>query len=186
VRPWYEEVFRHGSRAVAAELGYWLRLAGHDVPIVDVDHPYAHLAAGRWREAAAAWERAGCPYEQALALSASDSADDVMAAVSLADTIGAGALGRLLRERLRTLGVTRVPRGPAPSTRENPAGLTNRQIEVLRLLAAGLTNAEIAAQLVLSVRTVDTHVAAILDKLGAPTRRDATRRAAELGLLPST
>ncbi|MBX6752069.1 MAG: LuxR family transcriptional regulator [Micromonosporaceae bacterium] len=186
VRPWYEEVFRYGSRSVAAELGYWLRLAGHDVPIVAVDHPYAHLAAGRWREAAAAWERARCPFEQALALAASESPDDVMAAVSLADAIGAGALGRLLRERLRSLGVARVPRGPVPSTRENPAGLTNRQIEVLRLLAAGLTNAEIAARLVLSVRTVDTHVAAILDKLGAPTRRDATRRAAELGLLTST
>jgi len=186
VRPWYEEVYRYGSPSMAAEAGYWLRLAGHDVPLIQVDHPYAHLAAGRWRAAAAAWERAGCPFEQALALSASDAADDVVAALSLGDALGAAPLGRMLRDRLRSLGVARVPRGPATSTRENPAGLTNRQVEVLRLLAAGLTNAEIADRLVLSVRTVDTHVAAILAKLDAPTRRDAARRAAELGLLTPT
>jgi DNA-binding NarL/FixJ family response regulator len=51
------------------------------------------------------------------------------------------------------------------------------------LLAEGLTNAEIAARLVLSVRTVDTHVAAILNKLGARTRRDAAARAKAVGLL---
>lgn len=44
---------------------------------------------------------------------------------------------------------------------------------MLALLADGLTNAEIADRLVLSMRTVDTHVAAILDRLGARTRREA-------------
>ena len=76
-----------------------------------------------------------------------------------------------------------MPRGPASSTRDNPAGLTDRQVEVLRLLADGLTNSEIASRLVLSVRTVDTHVATILGKLDVSTRRDAARRAADLGLL---
>jgi DNA-binding NarL/FixJ family response regulator len=61
--------------------------------------------------------------------------------------------------------------------------LTSRQTDVVALLAEGLTNAEIAARLVLSVRTVDTHVAAILDKLDARTRRDAAARAKALGLL---
>lgn len=54
---------------------------------------------------------------------------------------------------------------------------------MLRLLSEGLTNAEIAARLVLSIRTVDTHVGAILDKLDAKTRRDAAARAKALGLL---
>ncbi|MCI3242769.1 helix-turn-helix transcriptional regulator [Streptomyces sp. 7R016] len=53
----------------------------------------------------------------------------------------------------------------------------------MRLLAQGLTNAEIAARLVVSVRTVDNHVRAVLDKLDAPTRRHAAARAEELGLL---
>jgi DNA-binding NarL/FixJ family response regulator len=67
-------------------------------------------------------------------------------------------------------------------TRENPAGLTDRQLEVLRLLARGLTNGEIATQLVLSVRTVDRHVAEILAKLGAASRRQAAARAETLGI----
>ena len=75
-----------------------------------------------------------------------------------------------------------MPRGPQPATRRNPAGLTGRQVEILRLLAEGRTNAEIAAELVLSVRTVDHHVSALLQKLGVTTRRDVTAAAERLGL----
>jgi DNA-binding NarL/FixJ family response regulator len=75
-----------------------------------------------------------------------------------------------------------VPRGPQPATRANPGGLTDRQTEILRLLARGLTNAEIAARLVVSVRTVDHHVSAVLQKLGVARRRDAVAEAARLGL----
>jgi DNA-binding CsgD family transcriptional regulator len=46
-----------------------------------------------------------------------------------------------------------------------------------------MTNAEIAGQLILSVRTVDSHVAAALEKLGSRTRREAVARAAGLGIL---
>ena len=80
------------------------------------------------------------------------------------------------------LGVARIPRGPRPQTRDNAAGLTERQHEVVGLLAQGLSNAEIAQRLVVSVRTVDHHVAAELGKLGVTSRRHAARRAAELGL----
>lgn len=79
--------------------------------------------------------------------------------------------------------MTRIPRGPADDTRANPAGLTARQVDVLRLLARGYTNAQIAGELVISARTVDSHVAAVLDKLGAPDRRAAAARAADLGVL---
>ena len=77
--------------------------------------------------------------------------------------------------------MTRVPRRRAASTRAHPAGLTDRQPDVLALLADGLTNAEIADRLVLSVRTVDSHVAAILDRLGVRTRREAAAPALKLG-----
>jgi DNA-binding NarL/FixJ family response regulator len=59
-------------------------------------------------------------------------------------------------------------------------GLTDRQVDVLRLVADGLTNVQIADRLVVSVRTVDSHVAAILAKLGVPTRQDAARLAPEV------
>jgi DNA-binding NarL/FixJ family response regulator len=68
---------------------------------------------------------------------------------------------------LRERGVRGLPRGPRPATRENPAGLTPRQLEVLELLAEGMRDSEIAARLVLSERTVGHHVGAILRKLGA-------------------
>jgi len=61
------------------------------------------------------------------------------------------------------------------STRTNPAGLTNREMEVLKLVRDGLTDAEIAQQLVISVETVGHHVGSILAKLGAKSRREAGR-----------
>ena len=72
------------------------------------------------------------------------------------------------------------PRGPQPATRANPAGLTGRQVDVLELLAEGLTNAEIAARLVVSTRTVDHHVSAILTRLGLSSRREVARIATRL------
>jgi DNA-binding NarL/FixJ family response regulator len=74
----------------------------------------------------------------------------------------------------------RVRRGPLSSTRVHPAGLTPRQAEVLALVAEGLTNADIAGRLIVSPRTVEHHVEAILAKLGVPSRREAARRHADL------
>jgi DNA-binding CsgD family transcriptional regulator len=105
------------------------------------------------------------------------------AARDLAVQLGARPLAALVRGELRARGVSRIPRGPVGRTRAHPAGLTARQAEVLRRLGQGRTNAQIASELVVSVRTVDSHVAALLGKLGARDRRDAAARAAELGLL---
>ncbi|HEY2242429.1 MAG TPA: AAA family ATPase [Streptosporangiaceae bacterium] len=182
--PVYQDTARRRDLAQQAELGYWLTVAGEPEP-VSGDHPYALLASGRWREAAAVWATAGCPYERALALTQSPDQEDLLAALAILDDLGARPLASRVRARLRALGVSRIPRGPVEETRASPAGLTARQTGVLRLLVQGHTNAEIARELVLSVRTVDTHVAAVLAKLGARDRREAAARAAELGVLSS-
>ena len=61
----------------------------------------------------------------------------------------------------------------------HPEGLTPREVEVLRLLADGLTNPQIAERLVVSLPTVNTHVAALFNKLGVNSRSAATRYAVE-------
>ena len=114
-------------------------------------------------------------------LSLLDDEESLAEAIEIARDLGAEPLTRRVAGRMRELGL-RVPRGPREATRANPAGLTARQLEVLVLLAEGLTNAEIAERLVVSPRTAEHHVAAVLRKLGAATRRDAARRASELGL----
>jgi len=70
-----------------------------------------------------------------------------------------------------------VPRGPRPTTAAHVAGLTARQAEILAMVGAGMSNAEIAERLVVSVRTVDHHVSAVLAKLGVTNRRQAAEMA---------
>ena len=72
----------------------------------------------------------------------------------------------------------------APAEPETyPAGLSAREAEVLRLVAAGLTNAEVGEKLFLSSRTVDWHLGSIYRKVGVHSRTEATRFALEHDLL---
>jgi DNA-binding CsgD family transcriptional regulator len=174
---------RPGAVPVLAEVLRYRARAGVAVPeLPDCPEPWASGLRGDWAAAAAGWAQIGDPYEHALELAGSGAPKPTLQAVRLLDELGATAAAALARARLRELGVSRMPRGPHATTRANPAGLTSRQLEVLALLADGHTNADIAARLVLSVRTVDHHVATIFDKLDVSTRRAAARRAAELGL----
>ena len=171
---------RRGAERYRGELLRYLRRAGHAAAPFDGCPPeYAAGLRGDWRAAAAAWERIGDPYERALELAESGEVQPTLEALRVLDALGAKPAARLVRVRLRGLGVQRVPRGPLPATRLNPAGLTERQLDVLGLLADGLTNAEIADRLVVSVRTIDHHVSAILDKLDVRTRQEAARAAAQ-------
>jgi DNA-binding CsgD family transcriptional regulator/tetratricopeptide (TPR) repeat protein len=178
VEPVHADARRLGAITMRVELDYWLVRAGVPVTPVASCHPYALQARGQWREAAAAWREAGCPYEHAAALAESRDPADLLAALGTLDALQAEPLARRVRRRLRELGVSSIPRGPLTTTRENPGGLTERQLEVARLLGAGLTNQEIAARLVLSVRTVENHVAAVLGKLGVRNRHDVAGRVA--------
>ena len=164
------------------ELAYWRWKAGAlDRPPEIAAEPFRLQVAGAWKEAAAAWFSYGCPYEAARALSESTDEVALREALVTFDGLGAVPASRMTRQILRSLGAS-VPRGPRHTTRENPAQLTARELEVLGLVAAGLRNAEIADRLVVSRRTVDHHVSAILRKLGARTRGEAIAAAGRLGL----
>ena len=69
-------------------------------------------------------------------------------------------------------------------TQQKSLGITERELEVLSLVADGLSNREIAAQLFVSENTIKTHCARTFDKLGAARRTQAVQRGKELGLLP--
>ncbi|MFN0029005.1 MAG: response regulator [Acidimicrobiales bacterium] len=83
-----------------------------------------------------------------------------------------------------SLGAALLAREVATARPGGPGGeLSEREVEVLRLIAAGLTNAEIAAKLHVSVRTVETHRAHIHQKLDVRTRAELVRVAREAGVL---
>jgi DNA-binding CsgD family transcriptional regulator/tetratricopeptide (TPR) repeat protein len=178
-----EEIQATGRRVGwGARLIGWAALAG-----IDVDHdealppPHAAMRRRDWRAAAVAFGEVGWEYDRALMLSLLDEESALGEAIEIARALGAEPLAKRIARRLRELGF-RVPPGPRETTRAHPAGLTARQVEVLALLVDGLTNAEIAQRLVVSPRTAEHHVAAVLTKLGATTRREAARRASELRL----
>ncbi|MGE5620057.1 MAG: response regulator [Sphingomonadaceae bacterium] len=82
----------------------------------------------------------------------------------------------------------RLPQDPAEQTRpdqgtESPDRLTERERQVLKLMAEGYTNQEIAGRLVISVKTVETHRANIMEKLGVRTRAELVRYALSRGML---
>jgi DNA-binding NarL/FixJ family response regulator len=117
-----------------------------------------------------------------MAWSDSAAPADRIRAVEMLDQLGAVGTADRLRGALRRDGVPQVPARPRVSTRSNPAGLTNRQLDVAKLVARGFTNAEIATRLYISPKTADHHVSALLTKLGVTNRRAVVVQAEELGL----
>ena len=176
-----ENGWRRGRFAL--RLAGWAAVAGVDIELDwPASGPYAAMMRRDWRTAADEFGALGWTYDRALMLSLLDDEPALSEALETARGLGAEPLTRRLAERMRDLGA-RVPQGPRRKTRDNPAGLTARQLEVLALIADGFTNAEIADRLVVSPRTAEHHVAAVLTKLGARTRREAARRASELRLI---
>jgi LuxR family transcriptional regulator, maltose regulon positive regulatory protein len=92
-------------------------------------------------------------------------------------------LARLLRAFDEPHTVAHAGRGGAAGVPGLVEQLTDRELEVLGLLAAGRSNQRIAQELVVSLDTVKKHVGHLLDKLGAANRTEAVARARELGLL---
>jgi DNA-binding CsgD family transcriptional regulator len=173
-----------GARGIVGELALWRRRAGiAEETALDVAEPYARQLAGDWEGAAAQWAAIGRPYDEALALADGDGAARRRALDQLHE-LGAVPAAAIVARSLRARGARGLRRGPRRTTRDNPANLTPREVEVLALVELGLRNRQIADRLFLSAKTVDHHVGAILRKLGVHTRGEAGAAARRLGLAP--
>ena len=188
LRAVYDQLLLQRSQSWAlADVALWLRILGDEVKIpaaVAARVFPVHLAHidGDWRKAAQAWGEIGCPFEQAIALSGGDEADQ-REALAQFDRLGAVPAAQRLRRAMREAGARSVPSGPRTARRNDPAGLTPRQNQVLRLLAEGLSNTEIAERLQTSAKTAEHHVGAILAVFEAPSRLRAVQIARERGLI---
>lgn len=173
------------TRAMFAELASWRQIlsAGSDAgDTAGMAAPYRMLLAGDWQGAAAVWADLNAPYERALALAQGDEPAQ-RAALEIFETLGAKPVASHVREIMRRNGVIRIARGPRQTTRANSAGLTQRQMEVLQLIERGFSNKRIAEHLTISPKTVDHHVSAVLGKLDAISRGEATAAARDSGLI---
>ncbi|MEO0467339.1 MAG: AAA family ATPase [Pseudomonadota bacterium] len=158
------------------------RLGGPDSQPCSVDYPKPiklelggdHAAAGQ------AWDELGMPYAASLArLASADHALMSTAFSDLHDMQAEGALrcaSRLVDQA--GLKVTRPSRkrGPYKAARTHPLGLTQREQDVLALLADGFSNKEISDRMSRSTRTVEHHVSSVLGKLGVSNRMAAMLR----------
>jgi DNA-binding CsgD family transcriptional regulator len=171
-------IWAHGVRVN----GWWLwREAGLEIP-ADMGGPIGLQLHGDWLSAARIWGELGLPYHRAMALIDGDEPAR-REAFAILEKLGAAATIERCREMLAERGVRGIPRGPRAATRSNPMGLTDREVEILRLLEEGLANAQISRRLHRSEKTVGHHVSAILAKLGAATRQEAAHIARSKGLL---
>ena len=179
----YELGLKHADSWIQGELAFWLWRHGRlDHVPARVARPFALQMAGDWQAAAQAWEEIGCPYEQAMALADSDAEGPLRTALEIFERLDAAPMAAIVRRKLRASGVRSIPRGAQERTRQNPCGMTNRQLRVLGLLVEGRRNADIARRLFVAEKTVDHHVSAVLAKLGVRSRGEAVAAATKLGL----
>ena len=143
-----------------------------------------------WDAAATAWETLGQPYPLAYALlraaaaTAAADRDAVASRLQRAADLAGQLHARLLLQQISNvarrarIGIT----GTSPAGAAAPFGLTGREMQVLRLVAAGRANREIAAELFISPKTASVHVSNILGKLGVASRGEAAAAAHRLHL----
>jgi DNA-binding CsgD family transcriptional regulator/tetratricopeptide (TPR) repeat protein len=167
------------------ELGTWLRRAGHGDVVAgeSAAEPFASMLRNDPLAAAAGFVRMGCPYEAAMALVDSDATSSLRQALVTFQNLGARPMSAIVVERLRSRGVRVGTSDHASASHGAPTALTEREHQVVRLVAAGFTNPQIAANLYISRKTAEHHVSNILVKLGVTTRTEAATVAVRLGII---
>jgi DNA-binding CsgD family transcriptional regulator len=173
--------------ALACAIGETALLAGDAATAADQIARAAELH----RELDMPYERAQVSLRAGVACAAAGRRDQALEllgdAYRIARRMGARPLAAEAAREVALLGESVSRRlGVRASADASGAGLSRREVEVLRLLAAARTNREIAEELVLSRRTVDMHVRNILRKLDCRSRVEAASRAGELGLLAAS
>jgi ATP/maltotriose-dependent transcriptional regulator MalT len=157
-------------------------MAAHARGAVELAEGDARAALGSLRRAVEAWRQVEAPYEAARVRVLAG-----LACRAVGDDDGAGLELDAARAIFEQLGaapdlarVDAITKG-APSG--HPHGLTPRELQVLRVVAAGKTNKAIAAELFVSEKTIDRHVSNIFNKLDVPSRAAATAYAYEHKLI---
>ncbi len=174
---------RSGIEQEKKELAFWMKKAGrHFTPLKEEESIYDLNIAVEELNAAAFWNKSGCPYEEALVMFEGKD-DDKRKAIAIISDLGAIAVYEKMKQEMRNLGIKNIPRGIRNSTRSNEALLTGREMEILQLLKEDLQNKEIAAKLYISPKTVDHHISSILFKLDAHSRSKAVAEAIRRGVL---
>ncbi|UBV45366.1 AAA family ATPase (plasmid) [Deinococcus taeanensis] len=179
----YPLASRHHHPWFMGELAYWQWKAGHAVAAHDLAEPYALQMAGRWQDAAQLWTQLNCPYEAARAFAEGHTEAALKQALGLFESLGARPAATHVTQQLRQLGVKGPFRAPREAAGPDPARVTPREMQVLRLLHQGLRDAEIARELGMSTKTAGHHVSSLLSKLAVRNRMEAVREGDRLGLI---
>jgi len=166
----------NAAKAAAFAEDFWLRGKYEEAIRTEIQAIEGYRKQGLLVEEALLLRRLGLMYASAQEFSSAKTAwADSM---KIARDLGMRPLMDAVRSDLMSAGASEDNTGSASS-----AGLTGRQLDVLRLIGKGLTNKEAATRLSLSPRTVEMHVASILERLNCRARTDAIKKATELGLI---
>ncbi|KQV47495.1 MULTISPECIES: AAA family ATPase [unclassified Duganella] len=167
------------------EIALWQHRAGlpPELDAAALPPPIGAELRGDGAAASDQWRALGLPFEAGLALlgvQGEGAGPAALRALALFEELGArpaAALARSLASQLgKGIDLPKLRRGPYQAARSHPDGLTRREAQILDLLLAGQSNADIARRLVRSPRTVEHHVSALLDKLGAHNRSELMSR----------
>ena len=154
----------------------------------ELPEPFQFELKGDFAAAAASWRALSMPYSAALSLAQSKDEALLSEAIDTFEAVNAQAGVARVQREFKRLGLSSSAsrnaaedlqtkhRGPYKGAKNHPLGLTNREQEILKLLAGGFSNREISDQLQRSQRTVENHVSSVLSKLNATSRIAAVLR----------